>query len=60
MAPPWRLGQLDAVIFDHGICEKLLAHFLDLGFGLGGIGAIQFEFDEFALTDVIDAIKPRP
>ena len=25
----------------------------------GGIGAIQFEFDELALTDVVDAIKTQ-
>src|SRR4051812_39250482 len=45
---------LDRVVLDHRIGEKLPAHFLDPGARRGGIGIAQLQFDQLALADLAD------
>src|SRR6185312_9285462 len=48
---------LDAVAFDHGVGEELLAHLLQLGTGLAFAGGAQFELDHLALANFADALE---
>src|SRR5690242_12211578 len=48
---------LDAVAFDHGVGEELLAHLLQLGAGLAFVCGAQFELDHLALADLADAFE---
>ena len=47
--------QVDLVVFDHGIGQQALAHLFDGGFRLGGVAFGQIQFNELALTDIVDA-----
>ena len=50
---------IDAEIFDDHVGKQLLAHGFDFDFGFFGIGFAQFQFDELALADVIDAVEAK-
>jgi len=50
---------IDAEILDHHVGKQLPAHGFDLGLGLVGIGFGQFQLDELALADVLDAVEAQ-
>ena len=52
----FRSDDLDRVFFDHGIGQQGLAHALDLGFGLGGVGGRKVQLDHLALADATHAL----
>ena len=53
------LRHLDGVIFDHQIGQQALAHGVDVGPGLGGVGFGQIDFQKLALADAIDPLKSQ-
>ena len=51
--------KLDAIVFDHGVGEELLAHAAELAFGGVAVLVRQLEFEIFSLADILDTAKTK-
>jgi hypothetical protein len=47
---------LKTIIFDHGISEELIAHYVELLFGGGFVSSIEGDFDIFTDADTLNIV----
>ncbi len=50
-------GDDDCVVFNNRVGEQLLAHGFDFGFSFSLVRAFDFEIEDLALTDRVDAFE---